>query len=258
MILCLAFTACALAPAATGASAARPPVSLVASPARVTLAGRARATIRVANTGTAPVVVDVTRAGYALDLRGRPRVVPGRARPRSAVRWLRVRPARLVIRPRTAAVLAVSSVPPAHAEPGDHQALLLATTRRRRSAALSVRMRLGIVVVVRVPGRVVRRLVPVRLRVRRAGRTRLIEVTIANRGNISEVLDARCVRVTLRRRGRLLTTLRARERNLLPKTSGIAEIRYRGPIRGRLVALVEPAIRRTCARGPRRAFAVRL
>ena len=62
----------ALASASAGASGARPPVALTASPAHLELAGTGRATVRVTNSGTNPVVLDVRRAGFALDLRGRP------------------------------------------------------------------------------------------------------------------------------------------------------------------------------------------
>ena len=77
MIVCTAFAACLLAPAFAGAGTALPPVSLIASPSRVSLAGAARQTIQVTNSGRATVVADVARAGFALDLRGRPRIVPG-------------------------------------------------------------------------------------------------------------------------------------------------------------------------------------
>ncbi len=65
----------ALASASAGASGARPPVALTASPAHLELAGTGRATVRVTNSGTNPVVLDVRRAGFGLDLRGRPKIV---------------------------------------------------------------------------------------------------------------------------------------------------------------------------------------
>ena len=249
MIVCVAITACALAPVTTGASAARPPVSLVASPSRIALVGRGRETIRVENTGAEPVVVDVARAGFALDLRGRPRVVP-----RVAAPWLHVRPVRLAIAPGRAASLTVVSAPAPRAEPGDHGALVLLTTERRRGPALAVRMRIGVVVVLRVPGRVVRRLVPLGVRVRRTGRARVLELLLANRGNVTETIDRRCVAVALVRRGHVLATLAPSVRDLLPRTRGIVELRYRGSVRGRLGAVP----RLTCPRRPPRTFVVRL
>lgn len=258
MIVCLAITACALAPASAGASVVRPPVSLVASPSHVTLVGKARETIRVSNSGTEAVVVDVTRAGFALDLRGRPRIAARRGGPRPAAPWLRARPARLAIPPGAVAELTVSSVPPVRAEPGDHSALVLLTTRPHPRRALAVRMRLGVVVVVRVPGRIVHRLVPLSLHVRRAGRLRVFELLVTNKGNVTEVLDRGCVIVTLRRRGQVLARLRPPGRQLLPRTSGLVEARYAGRVRGRLVARVEFAARKPCLRARGRAFSIRL
>jgi hypothetical protein len=258
MIVCLAVTACALAPASAGASVVRPPVSLVASPSRVTLVGRARQTIRVLNSGTEPVVIDVTRAGFTLDLRGRPRIAAPRGGPRPAAPWLRARPTRLAIAPRAAALLTVSSAPPARAEPGDHGALVLLTTRPHPRHGLAVRMRLGVVVAVRVPGRVVRRLAPLALRVRRVGAVRVLELLVANRGNVTELLDRGCVIVTLRRRGEVLGRLRLAARQLLPRTRGLVEARYAGRVHGRLVAQVDLAARKPCLRAPRRTFSIRL
>lgn len=253
MIVCLAITACALAPASAGASAVRPSVSLVASPARISLVGTARQTIRVANTGASAVVVDIARAGFALDLRGRPRVAT-----RPAAPWLHVRPLRLAIAPGREASLTVRTAPSPRAEPGDHGALVLLTTERRPGRALAIRMRLGVVVVLRVPGRIVRRLVPLRIHVRRAGRVRVLVLTLANLGNVTETVDRRCVSVALVRRGRVLARLRPARRDLLPRTRGIVELRYRGAVRGRVRAVVPRTAGLVCPRRPGRSFVVRL
>jgi hypothetical protein len=258
MIVCLAVTACALAPASAGASVGRLSVSLVASPSHLMLVGRARETIRVSNSGTEPVVIDVTRAGFALDLRGRPRIARRGRGPRPAASWLRARPARLAIAPDAVGLLAVSSVPPARAEPGDHGALLLLTTHPHRRRGLAVRMRLGIVVAVRVPGRIVRRLVPLALHVRRAGRVRMLELLVANRGNVTETLGRGCVSVLLHRNAHVLARLHSAPRELLPRTRGIAEVRYAGPLRGWVRASVELSGRAFCGRAPRRTFRIRL
>ena len=85
-----------LAPASAGASTTRPPLGLTATPAHVALAGFGRAMVRVTNPGASPVVVDVARAGFALDLRGRPKVV-SRGGTRAASSWLTVRPPRFVL-----------------------------------------------------------------------------------------------------------------------------------------------------------------
>jgi hypothetical protein len=247
-----------LVPASAGAGTARPTVSLVASPSHVMLAGKARRTIRVTNSGGQSVVVDLARAGFALDLRGRPRIVPRGSGRRVAASWLTVRPQRLMLTPGGSASFTISSRLPRRVGPGDHDALVLLTTRPRRRSGVAVKMRLGIVVVVRVPGVIVRRLELLGLRVGRAGRARLLELSVANRGNITEALDRTCLSVSLRRRGRELARLSPAARDLLPRTIGIVEIRYRGRLRGRITARVEHSGRAPCGRGLRRTFPIQL
>ncbi len=225
-----------LAPASAGAGTNRPAVGLTATPAHVALAGSARGAVRVVNPGLDPLFVDVGRAGFSLDRRGRPRVVPRGAR-RAATSWLTVRPTRFFLRAGASRVLTVTSRVPRVAEPGDHDALVLLTTRRLRGRAVAVRMRIGIVVVVRAPGRVVRRLAPRGLHVLRSGRTRVLELLVANAGNVTETLDRRAVRLVLRR-GERQTTLRPEARDLRPRSNGVVRFVYRGRLRGRVAARV--------------------
>jgi hypothetical protein len=239
-----------LVPASAGASTNRPPVGLTATPARVSLAGSSTADVRVSNPGSISVVVDVEQAGFSLDLRGQPKVVP-RGGNRAAAGWLTVRPARFELGAGETRPLAVSARLPEHIEPGDHDALVLLTTRLRRGGGVAVRMRLGIVVVVRAPGRVVRRLALGRLDVRRTRTARILELRIANRGNVTETLARGRVRLLLRRGG-AVTRLGAAPRDLRPQTSGIVQLRYGGRLRGWVTARAEvatepgmPVLRRT-------------
>src|SRR5439155_5354129 len=190
-------------------------------------------------------------------LRGRPRIVPRAGTARVATSWLTVRPRRLALRAGQSGWLTVSSAVPRVAQPGDHDALVLLTTRVPHGARVAVRMRLGIVVVVRVPGAIVRRLELRRLRVRRAGRIRVLDLFVANRGNVTEELARRRVRLSLLRHGRVLVRLRPKERELVPRTTGIEQFRYGGPVRGRVTAVAEI----TSASGgvaARKAFSIRL
>ncbi len=228
----IALASCVLVLVAAGTSTARPPIALTASPARVALPGSGQAAIQVRNTGSSPVVVDVARAGFRLDLRGRPRI----ARPGAARRWLTIRPRRLALEPGASASLTVAARLPRRAQPGDHDALVLLTTRRRRVGGVAVRMRVGVVVVVRAPGRIVRRLQLRALRVRRAKRGRMLELLVVNRGNVTETLPRSLVKLTLRRRGRAAVRLRPETRTLRPRTRGIVEFRYRGRLRGWVTA----------------------
>jgi hypothetical protein len=224
-------------PASAGA-AGRPVTVLSAAPSRVTLGAGGSQTIRLANPGRTAIVVDVSRAGLALDVRGRPRVVASAVRSRSAAAWLSLRPGTIHVPAGGSASLTISAAPPRSAEPGDHAALVLLTTRSPATRAVAVRLRLGVAVTVRAPGVVHRRLEVRGIRVRRRGRVRTFEVSLANRGNVTERLPRGRVRVALVRGGRVRTTLRAAPRDLLPRTRGVAEVRYAGRLHGRLVARV--------------------
>lgn len=232
------------------AGAARPPVALIASPAHVALAGSGRAQVAVTNSGVEPVVVDVARAGFALDLHGRPRVVTRR---RS---WLAVGPRQLTLASGATASLTVSARVPPQVEPGDHAELVLLTTRPPSSRGLPVRVRLGVVVVVRAPGRIVHRVDVVRVRSLRAGRSRRLEILLANRGNVTETAGGACMTATLHRGVRLLARLRAPRRDLLPRTNGLVDVRYAGTARGPVTVRV--VLLRACGGLRAQAFAVRL
>ena len=237
----IGLAAVVLAPASAGASTTRPLLALTATPARVALAGSENATVRVTNPGRRPVTVDVARAGFSLDRRGRPKI-GRRGGLRAATAWLAVRPRRFVLRAGASRLLTVRSRLPRRAEPGDHDALVLLTTRPRRGGAVAMRMRIGIVVVVRAPGRVVRRLVLGRMRVRRGRRVRVLELVVVNRGNVTQTLERGRIRVVLRR-GRLRARLRSEPRELRPRTSGVVQLRYGGRLRGRVTALVRATLR---------------
>lgn len=229
----------ALASASAGASGGRPPVALTASPAHVELSGAALATIRVTNSGAERVVADVRRAGFALDLRGRPRVVAARDVRRSAAGWLRLRPRSLVLEPGATRTVTIVSRPPRAAEPGDHDGLVLVTTRRRAKGRVAVRMRMGVVVVVRIPGAVVRRLELRGIRPAAGGRRRSLELVVANRGNVTESFARKRAVVSLHGSGRRIARLTAEPRSLRPGTVGVLQFRYRPGISGRAVARVD-------------------
>ena len=246
----------ALASASASASATRPLVALTASPSKLELAGTSQATVRVTNGGASRVVLDVGEAGFALDLRGRPRVVARRASQRSAADWLAFRPRRLVLRPGESGSVMVASKVPARAEPGDHDALVLFTTRRGAADGLSVRIRMGVVVVVRAPGQIVRGIRARGLRVVRRGRARTLELSLVNRGNVTEsFVRARAV-VSFERDGRRLARLRGEARELRPRTRGVLEFRYRGSMSGRVIAHVD--VSSESGQVVRRAFRIRL
>ena len=205
------------------AGAARPPVALIASPAHVALAGSARAPVAVTNSGTDPVVVDVARAGFALDLRGRPRVAARRSS------WLVVAPRQLSLAPGATAALTVSSHVPPGAEPGDHSELVLLTTRSPTARGLPVRVRLGVVVAVRAPGKVVRKIAVVRIHVRRVRASDGCSGSCSPTGATSPRRSAATARWSgSTAAARILARLRASERRILPHSAGLVELTYRG------------------------------
>lgn len=248
----LALAALVFVPASAGASTgtARPALALTATPAHLSIVGPGRATVRVANAGSSPLVVEARRAGFSLDLRGRPTIVAHEA-VRAATAWLSVQPRRFVLSAGASRVLAVSSRPPARIEPGDHDAIVLLTTRPLRRVGIALRMRIGVVVVVRAPGRIVRRLVLGGLVVRRTHGSRILELSVVNRGNVTETLARGRVRVSLLRGGHV-TTVPAEPRDLRPRTNGVVQFRYRGTLSGWTTARVqiapvegEPVVRRS-------------
>jgi hypothetical protein len=241
----------ALASAPAGASAARPAVALTASPAHVELSGAARATVKVTNSGGRRVVVDMRRAGFAVDLRGRPKIVATNRVRRSAAAWLSLRPRTIVLGPGASRVVTIASRPPSRVEPGDHDALVLLTTRPLVKDRVAVRMRMGVVVVVRVPGTIRRRLELRAAHVARRGRVRALELVVANLGNVTELFTRKRAVVALHRGGQRITRLTAETRSLRPGTVGVLQFRYRRTLSGPMIAHVDVvaesgrAIRRT-------------
>jgi hypothetical protein len=239
--------------ASGAAGATRPPVALIASPAHVDLAGSARSMVTVTNSGTETAVVDVIRAGYALDMRGRPRVAARRAS------WLAVVPARLRLAPGASGSITVASRLPRRAQPGDHPELVLFTTHALPGRGLPVRVRLGVVVVVRAPGKVVRRLDLVGVHVRRPTGRPVLRLRFANRGNVIDALGPGCSRIAVHHGRVLLAMLRPPGRRLLPRTSALVDVVYRGTFRGAArVRLSPPTGRRCPVAGRGRWFPVRL
>jgi len=215
--------------AAEAVGGGAPPVALSVSPARVALVAPASRTIELRNVGGERVVVDV--ASKPLE------------RPATTNRWLRVRPARLVLRARSRAVVTLRARANGLVRPGDHQLLLVLVARPASRARVAVRVRVGVRLRVRVPGRIVRQVAVRGLRVRRHDPTRDLVVSVANRGNVTEQLGGRLT-VTLVRGGRLVSRLRLRgTHELFPGAHGVVRMRYAGRARGLVTAHVRMLLR---------------
>jgi hypothetical protein len=190
------------------------------------LAGSGSRTITITNAGNAAASVDARPAGFVLDSRGKPAV----ARERRG--WLRLEPRRLVLAPGRTAEVRVTSSAPVGAPPGDHPALVLFTTQPARGPGVAIRMRIGVVVFIRVGGRIVHHLELPALRVRR----RSFEVVVANRGNVVERVH---VRILLLRANHVLARLDSAGRTLLPHSRAIERFRRSDRLRGLVTARVE-------------------
>ena len=212
------------APSAEGAGAGRPRVALSVSPAQLSLAAPASRRIKLRNDGAEPAVVDVSR-----------RTVGGETAVKA---WLQIVPVRLSLRAGESAILTLRARRFRRAEPGDHQVLVLLTTRPARGGRVNVQLRLGVRVRMRVPGRIVRRLRLGGLRVHRERGVRSMFVSVANRGNVTLQLRGH-VTTSLVRRGKQLARLSPRARPaLLPGTRAVLVLRYGGHVRGPVTAVV--------------------
>jgi hypothetical protein len=222
---------------AAGAASA----ALSVSPVHIRMSGASSRAITITNAGNAAAAVEARPGGFMFDRRGRPTLARGRW---PAAGWLRVRPQRLMLAPGGTAIVTVTSVAPAGALAGDHAALVLLRTRSSRAAGVAIRMQIGVVVYVRVAGRIVHRLELGGLHARR----RVLEAAVVNRGNVVERVR---IRVALFRRGRVVARLGSVARTLLPHSRAVERFRYRRRVRGWVTVRVE-------AGALRRSFRIRL
>ena len=198
------------------------PVALTVSPARTVLVSPSSRSLQVNNLGREPMAVDV---GWRPLARG--------SAPRG---WLRIAPGRLVLRSGARALLTVRAG--SGASPGDHQLLVLVTGRPTKSSGIAVRLRVGVRVRIRAPGRLARRLALAGLRARRLEGKRALLVSVANRGNVTEQLRGRLT-VTLVDRSRVVSRLRLRRaREIYPGARAVIVLPYAGGVHGVVTAIV--------------------
>jgi hypothetical protein len=230
----LVLPACALFALAGSAGANSHPTALSVAvwPARVTVMAPGTTTVRVGNPGGASIRLVVRARGYALDPIGRPLVLAPTAK------WLSGSPTRLVVPAHGVGGLHVRVRRPAGARPGDHAQLLVLSTEPAAGRRVVASLRIGIVVVPRIPGRLVHRLEVRRIHARTLGPETVVAVTVANRGNLDEWLGRGRLSVTLARRGAKPLTAPTRARRLLARSIGIAAVRFRLRVHGRVTLVV--------------------
>ena len=207
------------ASAAEAVSADRPLVTLFFSPTPPSLSAHRSRRINVRNDGAEQVVVDVLRRTVA-------------------TRWLQISPERLLLGPGRGAVLTFRAKAGRDTEPGDHQVLVLLRTRPQHGSRVALRLRLGVRVSVRMPGRVIRRLALGGVRVHRRRALRLIFVPVVNRGNVTVQLRGHVTASLFRRGGRVARLHLAARPALAPNARTLLALRYAGRVRGRVIAVV--------------------
>ena len=193
-------------------------IALTVSPAHAVMTTPASRAIDVRNAGTANVGVAVRSPSSRL---------------------LEIRPHRLMLRPGSHRLVTVRARAVVRARAGDHELLVLLVARPLERSAVAVQMRVGVHLRVRVPGRLVRHIIVLGVRVQRKTRPRLLLVALANAGNVTEPLRGR-VTVRLVRRGRVLSRLRyAGRRELVPGSHVAIPLPYRGGVHGTLDGIVK-------------------
>lgn len=227
-----------LAPSAGGAPS--PGLALAVHPNRLVLVGSAEGTLEVTNPTNRQLVVDTSFADFTLRPNGTAAISPRLPPPRSARRWLTVSPRTLRLAPHATVAVRVSSSPPAGAgaSPGDHHGLLQLTTAPTGSGMVRTRTQIGLPILVRVGGRLVRRLNVASLQAKRSRGNRTLKLVLQNRGNINERLPRRSVTVRLRRNGTTIRTLVAPARTILPGARTVYTLRVPTRLTGALTAIV--------------------
>ena len=244
--------ALAVALAAAGAHAQPARVTLAASPTHVRLVPGGRQLVHVTAPGGGPLLVEARIAGYALDLLGRPRIT----RPGDAAPWLSVTPSRIAVG-RGGGEFTITARRPVHARPGDHTAVVLLSAVVPSARGVVVRMRIGLTLVMRTAGRVVRRVTVLGARLRRIGSSRSLEVALANRGNVTESIGGGRLRIIVLRRNHVVARLGVAHRDLLPGTRGL--VRLRLGAQGQGAAVIQVNLRRAGRSGwVERRFRLRL
>lgn len=208
------------------AQPAVPAAALSVSPARATIHASSSVSLRVANPSATGVFVTVTRTGLTLRAGGRPALDAARM-PRAG--WLYVSATRFRLDAHRLRVVRVRAGELADARPGDHAAVLLFSATPVRRGGVAVALRIGVVLTLRAPGHVRRRLT---LRaVALSGRH--VRVTVCNDGDVDESLGRGAVRVTTKW-SQGAARARSSPQRILAHTTGVLVLALPRRARGRM------------------------
>ena len=231
-----------------------PPSRLAAAPARLVLPASSRSVIRVANTGSVPLDVRVSRAGLSLGGEGRPAVGPAGGAARLAIRLAHPLPDPWRTR-RSQSPLRAGALRAARARRPRDAAPVLGV-RDRAATRSRVALRVGVVVVLRARGVVMRRLGLGALQVERHRAVHVLRIGVANRGDLDEWIGRPRVRLTLRCADYVVARPVITPRRLLARSRGVLLAVVRGNRRGRCVLDVRLLRARPPAIAARRSYGV--
>jgi hypothetical protein len=210
--------------------------TLSVTPTQLILVGSSRGYYVVRNPTKSPVTLNARVGNYTIKPNGRVVIDPKVSPKRSAKRWLTISPKHFTVKGDGKVNLKIRSHPGKRTGPGDHPALVLFVSAAHGKGNVLVRTRIGVGVLVRVKGKIKRRLVVSGLSSSR--NKHQLRLSIRNRGNINERLLRRKVKVTLKRGNRTVQTLWAPARQLLPQSRTVYPLAYRSGLKGEVTATV--------------------
>jgi hypothetical protein len=228
--------AAAAALAVVSSAGAGPMTTLAVNPTQLILVGVSKGAYTVRNPTGKPVSLKASIGDYTIKPNGRVVVNPKVPPKGSAKHWLTISPQSFKLQPHTNAVLDVNSHPGKHAGPGDHHALVLFTTAPTGKGKVLVRTRIGVTALVRVPGKIKRKLVIGRPSAVR--KKHQLRFALLNKGNINERLLKGAVKVALKKGRRVVQRLTAPARDILPRSRTGYGLPYRHRLKGKLTAVV--------------------
>jgi hypothetical protein len=231
----LTIAAVAALTTATGAGAGSA-FTLSVEPTQLTLIGASKGYYTLRNPSKSSVSLKATIGNYTIKPNGQVVVDPKVSPRRSARRWLTISPTHFRINANGKAYLKIRSHPGKQAGPGDHHALILFVSATRAKGNVLIRTRIGAGVLVRVKGKLKRRLAIARLSAARSNHQ--LQLVVANRGNINERLLRHKVSVALKQGTRTVQTLWAPARQVLPYSRTVYALSYRSGLNGNLTAIV--------------------
>jgi hypothetical protein len=210
--------------------------TLSVTPTQLILIGSSKGTFTVRNPSKSSIPLTAAVGNYIIKPNGRVVVDPKLPPKRSAKRWLTISPKHFTVKGNGTFELKVRSHPGRKAGPGDHHALVLFTSKPSAKGKVLVRTRIGVGVLVRVKGKIKRRLAIASLSALRSKHK--LRLVIANRGNINERLLKKKVGLTLIQGKRTVQKLWAPPRQVLPHSRTVYSLTYRSGLKGQLKVIV--------------------